>query len=521
MSGKEALTKDKKEEKKTSSPKKKPASTSCLYSAGRYVEKYFQSASIDGIDHVTEGKSVIRRIMWAIILVISLAVCLFFLIEHGTDFARKPTSTTLDYERDERGLPFPAVTICNLNPVSRSYAQELGIDEFLRRYFISSKFFEDNRELCGAILESANLTMSTLSFDELFRNGGRSLNELVLHCTFSVNRTVSTDCFNSLVPIITDLGQCYTFNSDSNNLPDTFFQVSGSRYGLRMVVNISQNDYITSADYDAGLLVSVHARDTFSDPFERGIAVPPGRHARIGVQSQGRVDRTGKGQCVDSDTKLPFFPNTKYSTSTCRANARYKYVADDSNCNCTENPTSIITGLFPDKRNCTLADACCLAEADVRVESTLNCPPPCEFITYDTSVSYSKFPYSSIEEVYAKFTDVDFETVEEDLVSFNVFFADLYSDHAETIISYGPRLLVADIGGTLGLFLGASIISFMEILVLFYDELKILCCISKKVRHGWDEFELKLRHPGKKEKDNEMTEESEDEKKGTEKSSEV
>ncbi len=484
----------------------------------QYVKKYFSSASIDGIDHVTEGKSIVRRIVWALILLISLCACVYFLYEHGKDFADKPTSTTLNIVRPKEGIPFPAVTVCNLNPVSKSYAEEYNVSSFLTFFLTASEFFEQNVSDCEAIVEGAGLADSTLTFDEIFRSGASPRKDFIRNCVFSLNGTTTRNCDDFLTSIVTSLGLCHTFNSITSNQSDSFFQVGGSKYGLRMYLNISQNDYIASFDDDAGIIVSVHDRHTFPNPFEKGISVAPGRHAKIGITAKRTVDKTNKGNCLKGNSLHSLIPDVEYSTSGCRANARYEHISDDNNCNCIEYRTPLLSEELASERNCTLADTCCIAEADYFVESTVECPPPCDFITYDTTVSYSKFPYRAAAEEYSSFNGVDMETIDDDLLSFNVYYSDLYMEHAETIVSYGPRLLVADIGGTLGLFLGASIISFMELVILFYDEIKGVCCSSKKVRKGWSEFELKVMHPRRKKELLEQEQEQEQEETAKEES---
>ena len=491
-------------------PKRKPSRSPCnrfLSLELNYVKKYFKTATIDGIEHVTEGKSVIRRVMWALVLFVSLGVCLYFLFEHGMNFADRPTSTTVRVGRPIEGLPFPAVTVCNMNPVSKSFAEEHGISSFLRFFFGSgSNFFQRNSGRCESIVDNAGLADSTLSFDRLFREGSGSADVFIQSCTFSVNGTSSIDCQGDTTPVLTEFGLCHTFNGFSaSELPDTFFQLSGSKYGLRMIVNISQDDYIASLDSDAGIVVTVHDRHSFPDPFEKGVAVGPGNHARIGISSRRIVDKSGKGDCVESTSLHPEFANLRYTTSGCRANARHNYLVNDSNCNCVEFYNPLLENSFDTaERNCTLADACCIAAADFTIESGVNCPPPCDYSSFDQLVSYSKFPFDRDLNEYSEIAGLDVERIEDDLVSFNVYFSDLYVQHSETVISYGPRLLIADIGGTLGLFLGASIVSFLEIIVLFYDEIKACCCVNKKVRKGWDKFELKF-VPGSREENRESS----------------
>lgn len=475
------------------SPKKKRSPCTRFWSGELdLIKKYFNGATIDGIEHVTEGKSRVRRVVWALILLASLGVCLFFLIGHFTNFSRKPTSTTLNVIRPEKGLAFPAVTFCNLNPVSRSYAETNHLESFIEYYLRSpNRFFESNRSQCEDIIDEFDPDDTRFTIDEVFRSGGQKLDNLVLSCQFVINSTTTIDCSNSLTTVVTEIGLCYSFNYIVNNPVDTFINLNGHNYGLKVTLNITQSDYIVSPDRDAGAIVTVHERDTLPDPVEKGLAILPGTHARIGISIRQFIDSTGKGECRDPDSSHPVFPDLRYSPSGCRIDTLYQMITNDSSCNCVEFRTELLDRIYSSERNCTLTDLCCLERVKDTIGSLTQCPPSCDQTFYDPVISYSQFPFTRLAEDLSAFTGDSVQKIQDDLLTFSVFFTDLYVQNSETIISYGPRELVADIGGTLGLFLGASVITFMEIIILFYDELKAICCSSRKVRKGWDTFEMK------------------------------
>lgn len=478
----------------THSPKKKRSPcTRFLTGELDLIKKYFNRATIDGIEHVTEGRSRVRRIVWALILLGSLGVCLFFLIGHFSNFAKKPTSTTLNIVKPDEGLPFPAVTFCNLNPVSRSYAESQNLESFLSFYLTPfNNLFESSRNQCESIVDRIDPDSAMLTIDEVFRSGGDRLEKLVASCQFITNSTTTVDCTDKLIPVVTELGLCYSFNYIVNSPDETLIQLNGNTVGLKVTLNISQNDYIASLDHDAGAIVTIHERDTLPDPVARGLTIPPGMNARIGISLRRFIDDTGKGDCREPASSHDLFPDLKYSPSGCRINALYRNITDDTSCNCIEYSTEVLDRIYASERNCTLSDICCLEEVKDYVKVSAVCPPSCDQTYYDPVISYSKFPYNRLASELSAFTGNSAEDIDNNLLSFTVYFTDLYVQHSETIISYGPRELIADIGGTLGLFLGASVITFMEILILFYDELKALCCASRKVRKGWDKFEMKV-----------------------------
>lgn len=106
------------------------------------------------------------------------------------------------------------------------------------------------------------------------------------------------------------------------------------------------------------------------------------------------------------------------------------------------------------------------------------CPFECEKTNLNLEVSYAGFPthkyyYDSINNnqkyMNGSFGNTTFEVFKSSIVSVSVYFDEL----TKTTIEESPSLsivdLVADIGGTLGLFIGISVLTFTEIMILFID----------------------------------------------------
>ena len=110
-----------------------------------------------------------------------------------------------------------------------------------------------------------------------------------------------------------------------------------------------------------------------------------------------------------------------------------------------------------------------------------DCPNECETTSYEYTYSSSDF---SGERYYQEFKNV-FNISEEDVLSkkfnkgkngliLNVYFPELkYTEVSETP-KIGVISLISNIGGTLGLFLGISLLSFVEIVEIFFEILFIL-----------------------------------------------
>ena len=80
------------------------------------------------------------------------------------------------------------------------------------------------------------------------------------------------------------------------------------------------------------------------------------------------------------------------------------------------------------------------------------------------------------------------DSIRDDFMSVSVFVKDLQVTTTSTVYSYPFTVFSADLGGALGLFLGASLIAFIEIGMLLLDEFKRIC-LPKKCKNKKDEVD--------------------------------
>ena len=99
-----------------------------------------------------------------------------------------------------------------------------------------------------------------------------------------------------------------------------------------------------------------------------------------------------------------------------------------------------------------MLDFCCEVDAFSGVEDSCDCPPKCETIIHTTTVSSS--------------------TSDDGFVNVNIFYETLILETRETSNSYTVWSLISDIGGNSGLFLGLTLLSGVELLVLVVGLIK-------------------------------------------------
>ena len=113
------------------------------------------------------------------------------------------------------------------------------------------------------------------------------------------------------------------------------------------------------------------------------------------------------------------------------------------------------------------------------------CPLECDSIKYSMYTSYSDYPSEAYADslmqnpiIQAKYTnpsDLTYDSLKRNLVQISVFYRDLGYQQLEELENMSLLDLISGFGGTLGLFLGMSFLSFIEILdvvlqIIFYKK---------------------------------------------------
>lgn len=78
-------------------------------------------------------------------------------------------------------------------------------------------------------------------------------------------------------------------------------------------------------------------------------------------------------------------------------------------------------------------------------------------------------------EAYNKTDEISYESLKRNLVRISIFYTDLGYEQNEEMVKTDVIDLVSSIGGTLGLFLGMSFLSFVEIFDIFLQ-----ICLNKR-----------------------------------------
>lgn len=444
--------------------------------------KWLDNTTVHGITHVFKGKSTIKRIFWLIIFMGALVGCTINVLNRFRLLLNNPTSTSVTIDNNNGGVPFPAITICNLNPLSAEAAEEYnvsGLFDHLDSPDVIDELEVDPLLLYTACVHEQNripFQLRQRTFRELLNSGHVPLEEFIIGCSYGSLHQNSDpsdeDCRLQFKPVITNYGRCYTFNGDEDNV--RMVRVTGQSYGLHLYVNIHQDLYKYSMNSDVGIKVSITPQGSVPQPDEQGIAVGPGSYAYIALKLERTIDNTGRmDRCRKKDQRLVYFPEKKYSQAGCRSDS---YIEELLNvCGCIDAIAA--EGIDFGYRNCTISDICCLTFTDIAHSSeNASCPVECDKLTYTASTSYSRYPSARSAQKLASKYNLTLDYVYDNFIGLSIYFESTTTQVSETTSFYSITAFLSDLGGQLGLFLGASVISMLECGLFCIDEMKALFC---------------------------------------------
>ena len=268
-------------------------------------------------------------------------------------------------------------------------------------------------------------------------------------------------------------GRCYTFNSLGQNLKQS---QQGIGNGLRLIIDIQQQQYTEtyqSGHTDAGLKFAIHPPDELPVLETMGLSAAPGFHTYVSLRRIHHLNlRKPWGMCGTQGT----VEGEKYSRSTCLRKCLRDVIIGKCKC--------LPFGYAPEEGTVSVCDIDhfpCIKDAleayrASSSSSACGCPVACDYVTYDSTLSMARFPSHSVAQDFVQLYEsgsgtnrtvvpvVDKEYVERNLVYLDVYFNELSTITYEQVEAIPFTALLGDLGGQLGLFLGASVITGVELL---------------------------------------------------------
>uniref|UniRef100_UPI00358E17E9 acid-sensing ion channel 1-like n=1 Tax=Myxine glutinosa TaxID=7769 RepID=UPI00358E17E9 len=443
------------------------------------LESFCRSSTLHGIRHIFgSGGFTCRRMLWLVAFLCSLALFFFMCAERVQRYLDYPQATKLD-EVPSSFMPFPVVTFCNLNAFrfSRVTSNDLyHAGEFLRlldarlevpdAHLVDPGVFRSLRERA----DFRNFKPRPFSMREFYGRAGHDLRDMLIMCKFR-GRFCSHLDFDK---VYTRYGKCYTFNSGRNGRPLVYTLKGGVGNGLEMMIDIQQDEYLPvwsdsdETSFEAGIKVQIHSQK--EPPFieQLGFGVSPGFQTLVSCQEQQLIYLPPPwGNCKSTLPKTTFF-NT-YSVTACRIDCETRYLMENCNCRMVHMPGDGPYCTPEQYRECADLALNFLFEND---SEFCVCESPCNMTRYNKELSMVRIPSQASAKYLAKKLNKTETYIAENLLVLNIFFETLNYETIEQTKAYEVASLLGDIGGQMCLFIGASILTILEIFDYLYEVIK-------------------------------------------------
>ena len=457
-----------------------------------------ESSSFIMLPNVFKSEYFLLKILWLILSIVSASYCGLLISKSITDYYNFDviTKTEVKYETI---LKFPVITLCSLNTFNTDYA-----NDYINSHFdVSDPALNSNFYI--NYLVNYNIRKN-LTDSYLF---GKSIDQLIIKCRFGVNECILNQDFEHYYDF--NFGNCYRFNSGKNmngeQVEKKYANALFGYFDIELWIGQAQNNY-NMLSVDNGLIVFI-TNENANSLIANGILLSPGYTTKISIE---RINIIKKPQpysnCVENLESIDSYNSLTYKKLINQnQNQTYKYINCylfciqkhlGDICNCQLDYLNLI--YYNEMRLCYLnettreQDGECFQKSlkmmlndSITYLKKCDCPFECEYNFFKNTNSFAEFPTrkylpflmnsSLIKSLYNYNLNDSLNTFE--MLKKSVARLQInYQEMMQTFITEYPKMqaadLVSSVGGILGLFLGLSFLSFIEIIDFLVQFINIL-----------------------------------------------
>ncbi|XP_068051711.1 acid-sensing ion channel 4 isoform X3 [Anomalospiza imberbis] len=454
-------------------------------STPQLVVSILRATRIPGLHYMcTRPQSRLRRLLWSLAFLASAGLLAGGTADRLHHLLSRPVHTRARLAWAPQ-LRFPAVTLCNPNrarflhltkPDLYSVGEWLGLARENHSLVpeMLAVLEEDQRAWLTRLANYSRFLpprRSERTMQSFFHRLGHQIEDMLVECRFQGERCGP----QHFTPVYTRYGKCYTFNGDRRNPRVT--RQGGMGNGLEIMLDIQQEEYLpiwretNETSFEAGIRVQIHSQDEPPYIHQLGFGVSPGFQTFVSCQEQ-RLTYLPQpwGNCRASTQGEQLLPGyDTYSIAACRLQCEKEAVVQSCHCRMVHMPgnESICSpNVYIECADHTL---------DAAVEDSqerCSCPTPCNLTRYGKEISMVRIPNKGSARYLARKYNKNETYIRENFLVLDIFFEALNYEAIEQKKAYDLAGLLGDIGGQMGLFIGASILTILEILDYIYEVIR-------------------------------------------------
>ncbi|XP_073492794.1 epithelial sodium channel subunit beta [Aquarana catesbeiana] len=296
-----------------------------------------------------------------------------------------------------------------------------------------------------------------------------------------------------------DYGNCYIFNWGQEGQELLESANPGADFGLKMVLDIDQKEYIPFLQSTAAARIILHQQRSFPFLKDLGIYAMPGTETSIAVlEDQTQHLEAPYSSCTVDGSDIPVANiyskfNSSYSIQSCLRSCFQEIMV--KYCKCAYYLFPLLNGAHycnnqedPDWVPCyyNIWDTVSHREQCINM-----CQQPCNDSNYKMTISMADWPSAAAEDwifhvlSYEKDTSLDITVNRDGIMRLNIYFEEFNYRSISESPTTNVVWLLSNLGGQFGFWMGGSvlcIIEFGEIIIdcIWITILKILAWIRDR-----------------------------------------
>uniref|UniRef100_A0A3F2ZDH0 Uncharacterized protein n=1 Tax=Lutzomyia longipalpis TaxID=7200 RepID=A0A3F2ZDH0_LUTLO len=468
----------------------------------QYVfREYCEKSSVHGVKYFAEeGRPTWEKLIWIALFALSLFACGKMIERAYMKWKLSPIAVTFAEKAVHiTQIPFPAVTICSSVKFRSDAFSFEQYTNYPKKYPKWKEIYRNLAQLC----ENYDPLPGNLDADilEKIREYSPNDSEMIKMITFQDDQLNGSEVFYES---FTSQGLCYTFNrlplfdlytpscvfSQQNesfsldvkvnwtvesgfaNYRESYpYRSSNIRQesGLILILQIPKKDIDTTCQSSVGYIIQLHSPSDVPRMDEHSVIIPVDRYAQISVEPH-LINTPRNIETYPPEQRQCFFNSERqlqhfriYSERNCKMECLANWTL--GLCGCVDfymprNNSVPICG--PSSKDCVEKCLTLMDRPDAEVNFNCNCMPACVTLSYTTDLTHSAINYDTIV------TSVDNQNQGRMDKKFHlyvmIYFAEnkLYAMQRSEL--FGLTDFVSSVGGFLGLFMGISVLSLVEII---------------------------------------------------------
>uniref|UniRef100_A0A182QA18 Uncharacterized protein n=1 Tax=Anopheles farauti TaxID=69004 RepID=A0A182QA18_9DIPT len=435
------------------------------------TKEFFDNSTLHGVRYIAEeGRPFFERFMWFCFVAFGFIAAVVIIFSLWEKFQTNPTITGLDTDFHNQQVIFPTVLVCPTAPydedaVRREALQYLGgyeegsevYEPFLR--LLTQLSYDNIREVAAMLSDMPSTqTLQTVNLRELAFRVAVRCNDTFASCRY---KDEDIDCCEMFKPLYTEHGFCYAFNARYTNnwqveVLNTEVYVlfeTDKKWALTFEPlresNIFVHSYneISGWDFQPQVMWDIDSKVEFLISMKQTYTTEDAQQLSIGQR-----------KCIfPEEEKLQYYQDA-YTFSGCMKECRiaksYKY------CRCVPPFYAPVRAL----PTCATGSFQCLSEYTENITSIYSCQD-CELGCLNTVYDIEKYSKIMKTEEEQQEAQVTIEYLTWPIIRY------------KREVLFGWVDLLVSFGGIAGLFLGFSLLSFVEIVYFF--TMRAFCMLYK------------------------------------------